>query len=115
LSLISHPGGGVDEVNELRVRTPGKTDGGLRVLKDREFVSAKGIHLGMSSREVTGILGHGKLTRGENSLRIDYVIDFGKNQWMREFSETCGAPDYFGKYIFIEDRLVEFHVGSEVP
>ena len=71
------------------------------------FISGKRIHLGMSSKEVLGILGKGYTKTTEGSATVfAYVLDDNA-----EVVNICGYPEYSGKYKFVNDKLTEFSFG----
>ena len=76
------------------------------------FTSGKGIHLGMSRKEVTDILGKGFQEHPHTDEQIiSYRIDDKDSTMLQRHS----APAYYGQYHFKNNRLVKFDVGFEFP
>ena len=74
------------------------------------FVTAKGIKLGLSKVEVIKILG-GKfeIVEKEKGVKIIKYNIKGKEKF--EVLKKYNVPEYFGEYIFKNDKLVEFSFG----
>lgn len=76
------------------------------------FDSGKGIHLGMSKKEVTDILGKGYT---EHSHPAEQVISYRIDDKDSPMLQRHNAPAYYGQYHFRENRLVRFEMGFEFP
>ena len=76
------------------------------------FISGKGIHLGMSRKEVIDILGKGYQEHPHADEQIiSYRIDGKESPMLQRHS----APAYFGQYHFKDNRLIRFDMGFEFP
>ncbi len=76
------------------------------------FISGKGIRLGMSRKEITGILGkHYRESSHPDAQVISYRIDDKASALLQRHN----APAYYGQYFFRENRLVRFEMGFELP
>jgi hypothetical protein len=71
------------------------------------FVSAKHIHLGMSRKEVTAILGNSFRISKEGQTTI-YRYEVDDNE---ELMSICELPEYSAEYKFKKEKLVEFSFG----
>lgn len=113
-SLIGHPGSAETDF-EMQVRRAGKGDGKLAVLPAAEFVSGKGVHLGMNSAELTAVFGAGTVTKSQGVTTIAYTIDPFQSAWNEQFGHRCGFPGYAAEYQFVGDKLEKFRFGSPNP
>ena len=76
------------------------------------FDSGKGIHLGMSKKEVTDILGKGY---NEHAHPDEQVVSYRIDTKDSPLLQRHNAPAYYGQYHFRENRLVRFEMGFEFP
>lgn len=77
-----------------------------------QFVSGKGIHLGMSMREAVERLGSNFTQHLQtNETVISYRIDRSASGFLQQHN----APAYYGQYHFLQGRLVKFGFGFEFP
>ncbi len=76
------------------------------------FDSGKGIHLGMSRKEVTDILGRGY---HESTQRDEVVIFYRIDDRDSALLQRHNAPAYYGQYHFRDNRLVRYDIGFEFP
>lgn len=115
LTLVSHPGDIRGSFNEFRVKNISKLS--IDCIKPlnpiSNFVTGKGIHLGISQQELISILGPNFTKNKEgNIVTINYKIDdFNRSSFLKKYN----LPVYFGNYYFINDKLVRFEFGFEYP
>lgn len=111
LRLIFHPGDIRHSFSEFEVkgvRSPGR---GAKVLSTvSSFRTAKGIHLGMSKREVMAVLGKPK--GNSRAATLEYRLD---DIASTPFLQRYNMPIYYGRYRFKGNRLVEYAFGFEYP
>jgi len=113
-SLIGHPGSAETDF-ELLVRRAGKDDVKLVALPVAGFTSGKGVHLGMTSAQLTAIFGAGSVTKNQAVTTIAYTIDPFQFPWNEEFGHRCGFPGYAAEYQFVGGKLEKFRFGSPNP
>lgn len=77
------------------------------------FVTGRGIRLGISRKELVGILGQGFSERREgNETVIRYTIaDFEKSTFLKRYN----MPVYYGSYRLKQGKLVGFEFGFVNP
>ncbi len=104
VSLYQYHGNAVGEVSLIQVRylkNTGPFPSKFEMLNIDQFVSSKGIHLGMSLSEVKAILGEPSEDGGQAML---YYIAYQQKGGL-----------YYGNYYFENDKLVFFEFGEEYP
>jgi hypothetical protein len=115
LTLVFHYGGIRDSSSEFRIRNISEppADSISPSKQIEHFITGKGIHLGMSKKDISKILGdsfsehkNGKMTT------IHYRIDDFKKS---RFLEKYNMPVYYGLYHFEKDTLIKFEFGFEYP
>ncbi len=101
----------ISELHVERVQTP-HVECVVPPQHIERFTSGKGIHLGMSKKEVIDILGKGyKEHTHPDELIISYRIDDKDAAMLQRHN----APAYYGQYHFKENRLVKYEMGFEFP
>ena len=116
LTLIFHPGCNKNSFNEIVVRDSIKSSGETIYHLDtiNSFITGKKIEIGLTKRNVLEILGSNFKTElmDRNVEIIEYRIgDFEKSDFLKEYN----FPEYYGKYKFINNILVEFSFGFIYP
>jgi len=115
LILVFHYGDLRDSFNEFRVRNISKLPADCITLPQEidHFVTGKGIHLGMSKKDLIKILGPDFTEKREgNRLRVHYrIADFERSSFLKKYN----LPTYYGSYNFEGDKLVNFSFGFEYP
>ena len=114
LVLIFHPGSILGAFNEVNVKKNENNDEQSKILPSiSHFVTGKGIRLGISSKELTNILGKSQeIDENDDKIKMVYVIgDFDKSAFLKHYN----MPYYSGEYIFTDDTLVEFKFGFSYP
>ena len=101
----------ISELHVERVLTP-HVDCIVPPQHIEHFDSGKGIHLGMSKKEVTDILGKGYKEHPHTDEQvISYRIDDKDSIMLQRHN----APAYYGQYHFKDNRLIKFEMGFEFP
>ena len=77
-----------------------------------QFISGKGIRLGMSKKAVTDILGKGYR---ESVHPDEQIVSYRIDDKDAALLQRHNAPAYYGQYYFRENRLVRFEMGFEFP
>ena len=112
LTLSHHAGKEINTFQEFDVR---KLQGDIKAdcrLRDIEsFVSARGVKLGMSVKEITQIFGSDfKVESSAGSFDIRYVLDSNvHSSFLRYYKENY----YYGRYSFKAGKLVRFSFGFD--
>ena len=101
----------ISELHIERVQTP-HVDCVVPPQHIDHFDSGKGIHLGMSKKEVTDILGKNFT---EHPDQDGHVISYRIDDKDSTLLQRHNAPAYYGQYHFREGRLVRFEMGFEFP
>lgn len=101
----------ISEMHVERVQTP-HVDCVVPPQHLEHFTSGKGIHLGMSRKEVTDILGkHYREHAHPGEQILSYRIDDKDIALLQRHN----APAYYGQYHFRDGRLVKFEMGFDFP
>lgn len=116
ITLVFHYGDIKDSYSEFRVRNISKPPATTCILPSKRiehFVTGKGIHLGMSKKQLSKILGH-SFTEHKNGKKttMHYRIDDFENS---RFLKKYNLPIYYGSYHFEKETLVKFEFGFEYP
>jgi hypothetical protein len=113
LTLLFHGGDTVHAFAEFKVAGAGKGDSAVKALSFPTFITGKGVHLGLSQRQVTAIFGKGVEEDVGRQHIIRYSIE--DTQPKSPFLKHYNLPSYYGEYLFEDGRLVEFSFGFELP
>lgn len=111
LTLFFHYGGVKNEFSEFQVKYYSASDSAT-IVKTNNFVSSKGIKLGLSKKQVVFIFGNCFMTikKDKYSETIKYHIDdFNNSKFLQRFK----YPSYYAEYEFQADKLVRFRFGFE--
>lgn len=112
ISLFFHPGTTKGVFSEIKISLAGKIKRSdkekKQLLQIPHFVTQKGILLGMKQEQVLLILG----SRGLVSKTKDVL--FYKITGS-EVPSKYNMPEYFGRYTFKKNLLVEAHFGFSLP
>lgn len=115
LTLVFHPGDVRGSFSEFRIKNISKLP--IDCIKPynpiSNFVTEKGIHLGIPQEKLINILGPNftKNKKG-NIITIRYKIDdFSRSSFLKKYN----LPMYYGDYHFIDGKLVKFEFGFEYP
>jgi hypothetical protein len=115
LILVFHYGDFRDSFNEFRVRNISELPADCITLSKKigHFITGKGIHLGISKKDLIKILGPDFTEKKEShSLKIHYrIVDSERSSFLRKYN----LPIYYGLYNFEGDKLVNFSFGFEYP
>lgn len=110
LTLIQHPGSQRFSISEAIVAplTPGETVPPLSA-SPKNFVTGRGVRLGMSRRDVLQALG--KPSR-ESEREFVYSYSLGDGaEWLRSYN----MPEYRSIFRFTADKLSSFEFGFPYP
>ena len=115
LTVFTHPGGS-GEISEFRVSySVGKKHLAHRIAEIKQFITAKGIQLGLTKSRVTSILGAPLRQRAKSGLvTLEYRLE-ATDRAASEFLAHYNMPIYYGNYTFKNGRLVEFTFGFKYP
>ena len=104
-----------DSFNEIQVRVTSK----IPIFENKclaaipFFLTGKGIKLEITKQELIDSLGDPRETINEKGYTIlSYRID---NYEQSDFLKHYNLPCYYGKYIFKNNKLIEFAFGFEYP
>lgn len=116
LTLIFHPGCNKNSFSEIIIRDSIKSSEETIYYLDtiNSFITGKKIELGLSKKDVLDILGSNfKIELMDRNVEIiKYrIVDFEKSDFLKEYN----SPEYYGKYKFINNILVEFSFGFTYP
>ncbi|OIQ82105.1 hypothetical protein GALL_361190 [mine drainage metagenome] len=101
----------ISELRVERVQTP-HADCIVPPQHIERFMSGKGIHLGMSRKEVINILGKGY---EEHAYPEEQIISYRIDDKDSPMLQRHNAPGYYGQYYFKANRLVRFEMGFDFP
>lgn len=102
LTMVFLPGDVVNQFSQFKVEYNSLNKVTDLRLKEKEFVTGKGIKLGTTEKELIKALGQPKEKREENGVTV-YLY--------RQESEGL----YFGNYYFKGGQLIKFWFGEEYP
>ena len=115
LTLYFHYGGEVMAFSEFKVSLKSEsklTSKPIKLAGTANFVTGKGIKLGLSKAQLIKILGPPQESKSAGgAVILDYRIED------KEAGELLGYPAYlyYGKYTFKAGKLTEFRFGFEYP
>jgi len=113
LTVASHHGNVRDSVSEIDVQPVEGRCGPCQTVEVEQFVSGRGVRLGMTKDEVIGALGKaGSETSADGLIQLEYRIRKPKAP---EFLEEYNVPGYYGVYTFRDGVLVQYAFGFELP
>ena len=99
--MIFYPGGTIKDFYAFRVNYNPKNIRPNLKIETKDFVTGKGIKLGLTENQVKTKLGTPSKKSVENGLTI----------WRYEMKDDL----YFGRYDFKDGRLIQFWFGEEYP
>lgn len=112
-TVFAHYGGFRNEYCEFRI-SEAPDSAVYPVLQMDHFASGKGVRLGMSEAEVTGLFGS-DFSRGETEggrVKHSYAItDMAASPFLQRFN----YPSYYAHFTFGKDGLSEYRFGFEYP
>jgi hypothetical protein len=101
LTMVFYPGGTINDFYAFRVNyNPKNLKTNLKI-ETKDFVTGKGIKLGLTENQVKSKLGAPSKKLVENGITI----------WRYEMKDDL----YFGRYDFKDGRLIQFWFGEEYP
>jgi hypothetical protein len=103
LTMIFYPGGTINDFYGFRVSYNTKDLKPSLKIKTKDFVTEKGIKLGLTEKQVKSKLGTPPKIKAENGLTV----------WWYEIEDSEDL--YFGRYDFKDGRLVQFWFGDDYP
>ena len=116
LTLFFHYGGVRSSFAEVRVTKGGeKIHNNIKILGANSFVTNKGVHLGISKKSLLKILGDQHTVEKRNELEIIKYFLNQENEKDQAFLKIYNMPEYYGRYIFKNNVLVEFQFGFTYP
>jgi hypothetical protein len=113
LTLFFHGGDTVHAFAEFKVTRAGESDSAVKALPFASFITGKGVHLGLSQRQIMGIFGKGVEEDAGKQHIIRYTIEDAQTKM--PFLKHYAMPSYYGEYRFKGGKLIEFSFGFELP
>jgi len=114
LDLYFIPGNIKYSFSNFHLRFSNKNEHNTHIVKSiNNFISGKGIKLGMSFKDVKMILGDGMEILSNGNQRIIQVRIEGMEK--STFLKSLNEATYFGTYIFNDNKLTEAYWGFEEP
>jgi len=101
LTMIFHPGDVVNQFSEYKVEYNKERKLPKLRINEKEFITGKGIRLGITKEQLSETLGQPKDKKQEDT-------------WMYYYKQENGLL-YFGSYYFQDGMLAEFWFGEEYP
>jgi hypothetical protein len=101
LTMTFHPGDVVNQFSQFKVEYNSKRKRSNYKIRDEEFLSGKGIKLGINEQKLVAALGQPREKKTDN----DFVV--------YHYKQEDGL--YFGNYWFKNGRLARFWFGEEYP
>lgn len=101
LTMTIHPGDLVNQFSQFKVEYNINKVKSIYRIPDKEFVSGKGLKLGIDEQKLVAALGQPKEKKTESGVIVYY------------YKQEDGL--YFGHYWFKNGRLVKFWFGEEYP
>ncbi len=116
LEVRVFPGDGINQVSIFKVRGAATTGENATLTSYTDFASEKGIRLGLSKAELTGLLGTCYTTSDStaNGITLSYRIESPRDS-RTGFLKKWNMPVYYAVYKFGNDKLSEFEFGFEYP
>ncbi|MBI5453524.1 MAG: hypothetical protein HY956_02740 [Deltaproteobacteria bacterium] len=114
LTLVFHYGDVFDSVSEFRLMRAANPPSDCLQLTERleHFITGKGVHLGISKKELVEILGEGFTEQNQtDQMIIRYRIEDGQSGFLRKYN----LPIYYGTYSFKGGELVKAEFGFVYP
>jgi len=116
LTLMVHPGDASNQISIFKIsysKTPGNP---FSQLKNAEFITEKGIKLGISKSEIIGSLGSCYSVKDSTSISmvLEYKLEL-PNDSKTAFLARNQMPLYFANYYLINNLLESFEFGFENP
>jgi len=101
LTMTFHPGDVVNQFSQFKIEYNSNGIKSIYNIADAEFITGKGIKLGISEQKLVTALGQPKQKKMEGDFLVYY------------YKQEDGL--YFGLYWFKNGRLVKFWFGEEYP
>lgn len=101
LTMTFHPGDIVNQFSQFKIEYNSKKVKSIYKIGDKEFVSGKGIRLGINEQKLVAALGQPKEKKADNGFVVYH------------YKQEDGL--YFGHYWFKNGRLERFWFGEEYP
>lgn len=101
LTMTFHPGDVVNQFSQFKVEHNSKKVKSIYKIRDNEFVSGRGIKLGIDEQKLVAALGQPREKKIENGFIVYH------------YKQEDGL--YFGHYWFKNGRLDKFWFGEEYP
>lgn len=116
LTLTQHPGDGQFNISIFNVKYADKADRGYILLEPKNFVSGKGIQLGMNKQEIIDKLGtcYTAKDSADGYIELYYRIESPKDT-KNGFLFRNNMPIYYASYKLWKNKLGEFEFGFEYP
>jgi len=114
LTLFFHPGNSTWAFSEFKVQILSQEVNMEKMIKlnDNEFITEKGIKLGLSKSELIRKMGRPTNTKIENGFEIiEYRIIDPNSMMLKKYNQA----EYFAIYKLKNDRIIEFHFGFVMP
>ncbi|NNG01442.1 MAG: hypothetical protein HKM93_18785 [Desulfobacteraceae bacterium] len=105
IQFIVHPGSLKSEISEISIICGQIKDQAQKY--PGRAVTTKGISLGISKAELIGKIGEPMLVIGD---RYEY-----RSEYHPGIQKKYNMPLYYGKYTFMNDKLISFSFGFEYP
>ncbi len=114
LQLFTHPGYGLHEfaMAEIRVKAASEMPcRGCVKFPEEQYISSRGIKIGMSENELLKILGEPRQkTTYKGALVYNYWLMNTEN---RRFLARYNHEKWFGDYYFKDGKLCQYHIGFD--
>ncbi len=116
LEVHVYPGDGISQVSYFKVGSVVPTGAKAASSTIAEFVSEKGIRLGLAKEELIRLLGNCFTTKDSsaNAITLSYRLEQPADS-RTGFLKRQNMPVYYADYRVVDNKLSEFEFGFEYP
>ena len=116
LEVHVYPGDGISQVSYFKIGNAVLSGPKAAASSIAEFVSEKGIRLGITKEELISLLGSCFTTKDSsaNSITLSFRLELPADS-KTGFLKRQNMPVYYADYKFVDNKLSAFEFGFEYP
>lgn len=116
LGLTIHPGDHYNQISVFNISYTENSKQNFQQINTKEFVTEKGIKLGISKNEIIEKLGTCYISKdsAKNSIILNYTIEV-PNDSKTKLLASNNMPIYYASYKLINNKLENIEFGFEYP
>ncbi len=111
LTVYKHYGGYRNEYCEMRISVP-DTELVRASLSLAHFTSGRGVKLGLSEEDIVRMFGSEAVRR---NVDMNVTLSYSITDFSSSFLQRFNYPSYYARFIFDQDRLIDYRFGFEYP